>query len=160
MTVPVRPIKPEDFNAFVDLLHEMAETLSLSDYMFIEKTGRSDRDPRKENLYQAIFGDHPMIEVLVLEVDKVLSGICVFHTSFSTYRGQPGVFLEDLFIKKSLHRKGYGRLIFKELKKIAKSRGCYQIVWYYPGKNIPVREFYKSLGAETFTKSSMVLKLD
>lgn len=156
----VRLAQANDFDKLVEMLQEMAADLSLNDRLLIVRDDIADRRLRLDRFRQALFGEKPLIESLVLEIDKLLVGMCTFHTSFSTYRGQPGVFLEDLFVKKDLQGKGYGRQLFRKLVAIAESRNCYRMVWNIPERGGRVHNFYKSLGGEDLDGPTMVFNFD
>ena len=42
------------------------------------------------------FGEAPAFEALIAEIDGRFAGCCLFFASFSTWRGRPGVYVQDL----------------------------------------------------------------
>jgi hypothetical protein len=61
------------------------------------------------DLRAALFGSRPAAEVLVgWEVQTVVASAMFFH-DFSTFLGRKGLYLEDLFVRPSYRRRGYGR---------------------------------------------------
>jgi GNAT superfamily N-acetyltransferase len=75
-------------------------------------------------------------------------GFALFFHNFSTFLGRSGIYLEDLFVLPEYRGKGYGKLILKQLAKIAIERGCGRLEWWCLDWNKPSIEFYLSLGAK------------
>ena len=101
----------------------------------------------EEGLREVLFGKRPSAEVvLALENDKPV-GFAVFFHNFSTWLGQPGLYLEDLFVRPDARGKGYGRALLVHLAKIAAERGCGRMEWAVLDWNEPAIKFYRTLGA-------------
>nr|WP_245684804.1 GNAT family N-acetyltransferase [Orenia metallireducens] len=71
----------------------------------------------------------------------------MFFHNFSTFLGQPGIYLEDLFVKPAYRGKGIGTIMLSYLAKLAKERGCGRFEWSCLDWNQPSIQFYKSMGA-------------
>lgn len=71
---------------------------------------------------------------------------CFFH-NFSTFKGQRGLYLEELFIEQEHRGKGYGKALLLHLVQIAVERKCRRMDWLVLDWNAPSIAFYKSLGA-------------
>jgi GNAT superfamily N-acetyltransferase len=136
----------------------MAESLSMESRMLLTRAGVADKTDRRERLREALFGDRPLLEALILEIEGEPTGLCTFHTSFSTYRGQPGLFLEDLFVREGAREQGHGRRLMAFLAEVAEARGCYRILWNVPEDDKAVQRFYRNLGAKPVKESTMILK--
>src|SRR6266849_9419934 len=78
----------------------------------------------KTQLIDVLFGEKPVAEVLLAFEDKIPIGFAVFFHNFSTWLGQPGLYLEDLFVRPEQRGKGYGRALLVHLAKIARDHGC------------------------------------
>lgn len=142
----IRAILPVEFEELLGMISKMAHTLMLDKYLLIERAEPEDRKDRKERLRMAIFGNNPQIEVCVLLADDQLAGFCIFHSVFSTYRGQSGMFLQDLYVKDAFQKRGYGKFIMNTLMDLAKSRGCHGLSWEVPHDRPFLHQFYKGLG--------------
>ncbi len=153
----IREGEPNDFDSLVEMVMEMSRFLSMEDRLWIARDDIPDRDPRRERLRDALFGHQRLFEALILEVEGHPAGFCTFHTSFSTYRGQPGLFLEDLFVRESFQKRGLGKQLMAKLAKVAKDRGCYRIVWNVPADDEDLQRFYKGLGAREVEEWTMIL---
>src|SRR2546427_2464591 len=102
----------------------------------------------EEQLIDVLFGRRPSAEVLLAFEGKSPVGFAVFFHNFSTWLGQPGLYLEDLFVKPEKRGKGYGRALLVELAKIARDRGCGRMEWAVLDWNEPAINFYRTLGAK------------
>lgn len=52
-----------------------------------------------------------------------------YFYSFSTWTSKPSLYLEDLFVIPSLRNKGVGKLLFRELGKVALDKQCGRMDW-------------------------------
>ncbi len=153
----IRQIQAGDFDAFIEMLTEMARGLSMEERLWITRDDLEDRHARLDRLRDALLGNPPLFEALILEIQGRPVGFCTFHTSFSTYRGQPGLFLEDLFVRESHRKSGLGKHLMTKLARIAKERACHRIVWNVPEDDKELQRFYKGLGARELKESTMIL---
>lgn len=100
-----------------------------------------------EGLAQSIF-DEGHAEVIIGEYDGEPVGFALFFHNYSTFLGQSGLYLEDLFIFPEYRGKGFGKIIFAFLAKLALERNCGRMEWWCLDWNEPSIGFYKSLGAQ------------
>jgi GNAT superfamily N-acetyltransferase len=98
-------------------------------------------------LREAMFGSPRAVEVLVACVGEEIAGFAMFFHNFSSWRGRRGIFLEDLFVRPEMRRRGVGRALLAELARIAVARNCARIEWLVVDWNQPAIDFYRSLGA-------------
>ena len=98
-------------------------------------------------LRETLFGAKPAAEVLLAYRDEECAGFAVFFTNYSTFLAQPGIFLEDLYVKPHLRGKGIGLALLKHLAGMAVKRGCGRMEWEVLDWNEPSIGFYKKLGA-------------
>ena len=101
----------------------------------------------EERLRETLFGARPAAEVLLAYRDAECAGFAVFFTNYSTFLAQPGIFLEDLYVKPHLRGKGIGLALLKRLAGMAAERGCGRMEWEVLDWNEPSIGFYKKLGA-------------
>lgn len=133
----IKPVTEKDIPQIIALLREFAEYENLSD--FVEIT--------EERLKVALFGETKVSEAIVAFDDETAIGYAVFHPNFSTFRGQRGFYLEDIYIRKDFRKKSVGEMMVKHIAKLAKSRGFERIDFLVLEWNTPAVEFYKKLGA-------------
>jgi GNAT superfamily N-acetyltransferase len=74
-------------------------------------------------------------------------GFALFFHNYSTFRGKPGIYLEDLFVVPAARGKGHGKALLVALAKLAVERDCSRVEWSVLNWNTPSIEFYKALGA-------------
>lgn len=101
----------------------------------------------EDGLRQALFGPRPYAEVVLAEDAGVPVGFALFFHTFSTFLGQPGIYLEDLFVIPDARGRGVGKALLAELARLAIARGCGRVEWAVLDWNTPAIGFYDSLGA-------------
>ncbi len=74
-------------------------------------------------------------------------GFALWFLNFSTWTGQHGIYLEDLYVRPDQRGSGLGRALLAELARICVSRGYARLEWAVLDWNSPARRFYASLGA-------------
>jgi len=84
---------------------------------------------------------------MIADVEGEAAGYALFFHNFSTFRGQPGLYLEDGFVRPSYRGKGIGRAFLERLAELALERGCDRIEWIVLDWNEPAMQFYRSLKA-------------
>jgi len=133
----VRPARPGDARAIVAMIGELADYERLSAELHAD-AGR---------LEQHLFGHHRFAEALVGELDERVAGYALFFHSYSTFLTTPGIFLEDLFVRRADRGCGLGRALLAEVARLAVERGCARLEWAVLDWNRPAIDFYRSLGA-------------
>lgn len=98
-------------------------------------------------LAEHLFGPRPAAEVVIAEVDGEPVGFALFFTSFSTFVGLPGLYLEDLFVRPRFRGLGVGKRLMIDLARRAVERGYGRFEWSVLDWNEPAIRFYRSLGA-------------
>jgi GNAT superfamily N-acetyltransferase len=101
----------------------------------------------EERLRETLFGIKPAAEVLLAHCEAECAGFAVFFATYSTFLAQPGLYLEDLYVKPHLRGNGIGSALLKHLARIAAERGCGGLEWGVLDWNLPSIQFYKKLGA-------------
>ena len=103
----------------------------------------------QDELRRHLFGEQPRAEVLIGESGRSPCGFALFFHNFSTFEGKPSLYLEDLFVVPEARGRGLGRMLLRELARIAVDRGCSRLEWTVLDWNEPAIGFYKKLGAES-----------
>ncbi len=94
-----------------------------------------------------MFGPRPFAEVLLAEDGGEVVGFALYFHNYSTFRGQPGIYLEDLFVKPEMRGRGHGKALLAALARLAVERNCARLEWAVLNWNEPALGFYRSLGA-------------
>jgi len=74
--------------------------------------------------------------------------MALYFNNYSTWRAAPGIYLEDLYVRKAYRGNGYGTLLIKALAKEVVRIGGKRLEWVCLRSNTPSLEFYRSLGAQ------------
>jgi GNAT superfamily N-acetyltransferase len=101
-----------------------------------------------EQIRETLFGPRPAAEVLLARWNDEWAGFALFFPNYSTFLAQPGLYLEDLYVKPHARGKGLGLALLTELAKLAVARGCGRVDWAVLDWNEPSIQFYRKLGAE------------
>ena len=101
----------------------------------------------EENIRDHVFSPNPVAEVLLAYWDEEPVGFALFFRNFSTFLGQAGIYLEDLFVDPEQRGKGIGKALLARLAQIALERGYGRLEWAVLDWNTPSIEFYRRLGA-------------
>lgn len=113
MAVVVREALPAD-----------AETL----HRFITELAVYEREPdavetTPDVLRAQLASDRPPFEARIVELDGTPVGFALFFGTYSTWRGVPGLWLEDFYVTPDARGKGAGEALFAALLALAEARG-------------------------------------
>lgn len=133
----IRPAQPDDVELLVALIRELAQ------YEQLEHEAKAV----PEALRQHLFGPRPFAEAMVAEIQGHPVGFALFFHSFSTFRGQPGLYLEDIYVRPEHRRRGVGKALLYRLAALTRERGCGRLEWAVLDWNQPAIDFYRTLGA-------------
>ena len=134
----IRPGTSADVPVILALIRGLAEYEKLSHAVVATEA----------SLRETLFGPRPFAEVLIARVTNEPAGFALFFHNYSTFLGQPGLYLEDIFVRPEFRRQGIGLALLKQIAQIAAERNCGRIDWSVLEWNQPAIEFYKSIGAK------------
>lgn len=103
-----------------------------------------------ESLAAQMREERPPFECLLAEragAEPRAVGFALFFTTYSTWRGSPGLWLEDLFVREEERGRGAGRALLRALGALAVERGCGRLEFAVLDWNTPSIGFYRALGA-------------
>ena len=135
--IDVRAAVESDLPLILHLIESLAEYEKL----------RHECVATEDALRATLFGEHPSAEVLIANIDEVPQGFALFFHNYSTFLAQPGIFLEDLFVKPEARGKGVGRALLSSLGRLAVERNCARLEWNVLDWNELAISFYKGIGA-------------
>ena len=135
----IRPATIDDAETILGFINELADFEKLSHEVVATP----------ELLRRFLFGDKPAAEVLIAEVagEPHPVGFCLFFTSFSTFLGRPGIYLEDLYIQPDHRGRGYGEQLLRRLASLAVEREYGRLEWSVLDWNEHAIRFYRRAGA-------------
>ena len=134
----IRPARETDVPVILALVRGLAEYERLADQAVATE----------DDLRRTLFGPRPHAEVVLAEDERGVSGFALFFHNYSTFRGRPGLYLEDLFVIPERRGEGIGKALLLHLKDIAIERGCGRMEWSVLSWNEPAVGFYRRFGAE------------
>lgn len=103
-------------------------------------------------LRETLFGRRRTAEVALGYFKREPVGFVLFFHNYSTFLGQPGIYIEDLFVDEVFRRRGFGRALLTYVARLAKERRCGRLEWSVLDWNEPAINFYKKLGATPMTE--------
>lgn len=120
-------------------------------YFFIQEIARYEKLENqviatKEKLLESIF-IKKQAEVFLLEIEQKAIGFIIIYEHFSSFIGQSGIYLEDIFILKEYRNFGYGKQALVFIAQLGVQRNVHRIEWSVLNWNEPSIAFYKSINA-------------
>src|SRR6185436_8584986 len=88
-----------DLSLILRFIKELAEYEQLSQAVVATEDG----------LRQSFFGPRPAAEAVIARAGDEPAGFAIFFQTFSTFLGQPGMYLEDLYVTPAWRGRGLGR---------------------------------------------------
>ncbi len=138
MTLAIRGAQPQDVDALIALIRELAA------FEQLEHLVQASPDLLAEHL----FGPKPVVEAVVVPgADGVLVAFALFFTNYSTFLTKPGLYLEDLYVQPAYRGHGLGKRLLAHLAQIAVARGYGRFEWSVLDWNANAIAFYERMGA-------------
>jgi GNAT superfamily N-acetyltransferase len=134
----IRPAIAADVTTILDLVRELATYEREPDAVVATES----------DLLRDGFGPSPRFHVLLAEWGGEVVGFAFYMFTYSTWRGRPVLYLEDLFVRPEFRKKGIGIALMRRLARVAVDERCARFVWEVLDWNEPSIQFYESLGAE------------
>jgi len=97
---------------------------------------------------ETLFGLTPFAQVVFAEFDDTISAFALYYFRYSSFKGRPHLWLDDLFVDDNLRSRGVGAAIMTYLAQIAIAHQCTHMAWTASVNNLRGIEFYERLGAE------------
>jgi GNAT superfamily N-acetyltransferase len=120
---------------------------------FIRALAAYEREPdavsaTEADLLQHGFGPNPFYFCLIADHDGRTAGFALYFFNYSTWKGQPGLYLEDLFVLPELRGLGIGKALLERVAAVAVEKQCPRLQWEVLDWNTPAIDFYRAMGAE------------
>ena len=135
--IRIRFATPEDAGLLLEFVRELAAYEKMPDAVMASE----------DDLLRHGFGPERRFEAIIALVGDQPAGFALFFPDFSTWRGRPGLYLEDIFVREWARRLGVGRRLMARLAAIAAERNWPALRFMVLDWN-PARGFYHRLGAE------------
>lgn len=143
--VRIRAATAADVPVIIELIRGLADYEALASEMIATEA----------DLDRHLFGARPAAEVVLAETAAAAHGFAVYFSSFSTFLGRPGIYVEDIFVRPESRGRGIGRQLLEHLAAVAVERGCGRLEWSVLDWNESAIGFYERLGARPLGEWTM-----
>jgi len=133
----IEPATPHDVPLILNLVKKLAAYERLSHEVVATE----------EHFREALFGTARVAEALLAFSGDQPVGFALYFSTFSTFVGRPGIYLEDIFVEPQHRGQGIGAALLARIAKIACHRNCGRLEWSVLTWNEPAIGFYERLGA-------------
>ncbi len=133
--ITIRAARPEDVGTILGFVRDLARFERMPDAV-----AASEADLLRDG-----FGPAPKFEARLAQDGERPCGFTLFFTSYSTWEGRPGLYLEDIYVAEWARRRGVGRRLLADLAQIALERDYRRLDLSVLDWN-PARGFYERIG--------------
>jgi len=147
--ISIRPATAEEAPVIHRLLTELEQSL-----------GAQDLVKRKEaDILRYGFSQAPLFEALIAWQGERPVGLALYFSEFSTWRGSPGVYVQDLYVSNDVRGSGLGRQLMDSLIERSRSWGATYCKLAVYNDNEAALAFYRHLGFHV-SENETILLLD
>jgi ribosomal protein S18 acetylase RimI-like enzyme len=132
----IRPAKLSDAEAIQSMISALAR----------ETIGEMQRVLSVDAVRRYGFGAEKSFEGVVAEQNGEIVAAMILLDEFSTWRGEKGVYVLDIYIAPKARSRGLGRRLIAEAAKWGRARGASYIRLSVDQKNIHAINFYEAIG--------------
>ncbi len=137
MNIEIREATERDCLGIVALMRDFAEYEKLGQYCQIDE----------EKLMAVMFCEGAYVNGIIAHDGEAMIAYALFYRSFASFRGQQGIYLEDIFIDGKYRGLGIGEAMLKKIAQATKLQGGERIDFQVLDWNAPAISFYEKLGA-------------
>src|SRR5262245_56744823 len=137
MKYAVSQITERHIPIVLSLMRDFAEFEDLSNFL----------DVSALKLSAAMFGPDAFVEGFIAFDRDEPAGYAIFYPCFSTFRGQRGFFLDDLYVAEKYRGTFCGALMLRKLIGLPSTWGFERIDFHVLDWNMPALGFYQKFGA-------------
>ncbi|KAK7958051.1 hypothetical protein PG996_010508 [Apiospora saccharicola] len=152
----VRHARREDVPAILDMIRELADyehelhsveatEATLLDTIAFAPDGVSSTSIAPNT--EPITPSRPTRCLLLFNEEEKPVGMALYFYNYSTWRAKAGIYLEDLYVRETERKKGYGKRLLVELAKEVEAMKGGRLDWAVLKWNEPSIKFYESIGA-------------
>jgi len=134
--IAIRGATVEDARAIHGLIRELAETVGPAG-RFRSTVGQYLKHGSSAN---------PLFEALVAEGDDGVVGVVLYFYTFSSWFGEPGVYVQDLVVTRAARGQGLGEKLLHELVRVAHRREATHMRLAVDCNNTGAMRFYERCG--------------
>jgi GNAT superfamily N-acetyltransferase len=138
MAIVIRDATPADVPQILEFIRGLA----------LYERAPGEVTATEEGLLRDGFGPQPFYYCLMAEHNGLPAGFALFFFNYSTWKGRPGVYLEDIYVEPEFRGHGIGKALLKRVAAFAVEHGCQRLQWEVLDWNTPAIYFYRAMGAE------------
>ena len=127
---------PKDGQIIHQLIGQLAERLNDADKV----------ESHPDDFVAGLSATPPAFSAVIAEDDGAPVGICLFFPSFSSWRGTPGVYVQDLFVAEHARGTGLGAQLLGYVAAEGRERGAGYIRLAVEADNEDAQGFYEKMG--------------
>ena len=142
MTIEIRLARPGDEAEIVAMIHELAEFERAAEQCTVTET----------HITAALFGDNPVGFCHIAEVGGDAAAVALWFRNFSTWDGEAGVYLEDLFVRPAFRRRGLARMMLATLARECVDNGYSRLSWAVLDWNVNAIALYDAVGGKQMSE--------
>jgi GNAT superfamily N-acetyltransferase len=115
-----------------------------------------------ELIRRHLFGPRPFAFALLAGEPGNTVGFALYYFRYSSFKGRPSIWLDDLYVHPNARRQGAGGLLMGRLAEAAIAADCSHIAWMAGASNTVGMDFYRRLGATIVHQSgdAVTLQID
>jgi len=136
MEINIRKAEERDMQEVLNLIQELAIFEKEPNAVIISK----------EDLERDGFGEKPLFDCFVAEVEGNIHGMALFYFRYSTWKGKT-VHLEDLVVREQFRGKGLGTALYSRVIEFAYNQNVQRTEWVVLNWNKEAASFYRKSGA-------------
>jgi GNAT superfamily N-acetyltransferase len=138
----VRPGTPDDVALILSFIQEKSE--------FDRNIGAFSGvlQVSEDRIRKTLFRTPPFAYVLFAEFSGYEVGFALYGFRYSSFAGQPSIWLDDLYVHKAMRSQGLGAALMAQLAQIFFCNDCTHLAWTADVRNVRGLDFYDRLGAE------------
>ena len=137
-SLEIREASSGDVPGILEMVAELAEFEHLTDQLVATE----------DDYQESLFGENPAAEALVATVSGDLVGYAIFFSTFSTFVGRAGIWLEDLYVRPDFRKVGIGKKLLKAVGAVAEARAAGRYEWCVLDWNQNAIDLYTQVGGE------------
>jgi GNAT superfamily N-acetyltransferase len=142
VSLAIRAARPTDRMLVFALVRELADYEKLS----------AEVDATDEAIAAALFAPQPRLFCDIAEWSGEPAGFAVWFLNYSTFRGRPGIYVEDIFVRPAFRKRGIGKALMARLARRCVEEGYARFEWAVLNWNTPSIAFYQSIGAQVMAE--------
>ncbi len=138
MSITIRAALKSDTDTILHFIKELA----------IYEKAEHEAKATPAHIHSTLFTESPKAHALICEQDGIAIGFAVYFYSYSTWQGQYGLYLEDLYVSPEFRGQSAGKKLLIHLAGVAVENNCGRFEWSVLDWNQPAIDFYESLNAK------------